>query len=183
MGQYGGTASSRLRALCGGPQSVHWDTRITAYDTSYRLCSDRPSVRPSIGAICNTPPCGSCGIGEGAAALLEAIPAERPAGLRPLWLRLEWNVINVGLLQQGLDEQRRSRGLISDVPEVEAASASAAGGGGGVPQAAGPHLHDHKLVLSRGGSAAAVRLPWVACQKQPPSEAGVLREVKGFYSR
>jgi hypothetical protein len=40
--------------------------------------------------------------------------------------------------------------------------------------------HELKLVLQRG-VAASVQLPWVTCQKQAPSEAEVLRAVKGFY--
>ncbi|GIL67142.1 hypothetical protein Vafri_20587, partial [Volvox africanus] len=120
---------------------------------------------------------------KGAAALLEALPVERPTGMRPLWLRLEWNIINADLLQQRLDEQRKARGLISDVPQVRPSS--------GAPSGSSP-AHENRLVLGRlgtpggGGINAAaevsVRLPWASCQKQPPSEAGVLRAVKGFYT-
>jgi len=35
---------------------------------------------------------------EGAAALLAAVPVERAGGLKPLWLRLEWNQIDAGEL-------------------------------------------------------------------------------------
>ncbi|GLI63531.1 hypothetical protein VaNZ11_006518, partial [Volvox africanus] len=125
---------------------------------------------------------------KGAAALLEALPVERPTGLRPLWLRVEWNIINADLLQQRLDEQRKARGLISDVPQVRPSS--------GAPSGSSP-AHENRLVLGRLGNcggtpgcgvavAAAplsVRLPWATSQKQPPSEAGVLRAVKGFYTR
>ena len=55
-----------------------------------------------------------------------------------------------------------------------AAGSSGGGGGGFAPG------HDLKLVLQRG-VAAAVQLPWITCQKQAPSEADVLRAVKGFY--
>ncbi|GIM02389.1 hypothetical protein Vretimale_7262 [Volvox reticuliferus] len=119
---------------------------------------------------------------KGAAALLEALPVERPTGLRPLWLRLEWNIINADLLQQRLDEQRKARGLISDVPQIRPSS--------GIPGGSSP-AHENRLVLGKPGggtpcgaaaAAVSVRLPWASCQKQPPSEAGVLRAVKGFYT-
>eukprot|EP00198_Chlamydomonas_reinhardtii_P010400 XP_001699737.1 predicted protein [Chlamydomonas reinhardtii] len=123
---------------------------------------------------------------KGAAALAAALPAQRPAGLRPLWLRLEWNMLNVDLLRERLDEQAVARGLVTDIPRIEAtgkptgrvqpgAAGSSGGGGGGFAPG-----HDLKLVLQRG-VAAAVQLPWITCQKQAPSEADVLRAVKGFY--
>ncbi len=70
-------------------------------------------------------------------------------------------------------------------PQVEPtgkAGGSSPGGGGAKPGAggAGASGHDLTLVLERG-VVAAVRLPWVACQKQPPEEAEVLRTLKGFY--
>lgn len=64
-------------------------------------------------------PCPSCNPATpGAAALAAALPASRPPGLRPLWLRLEWNVINVDLLREELEGQRRERGLVTDIPRV-----------------------------------------------------------------
>ncbi|KXZ41816.1 hypothetical protein GPECTOR_274g718 [Gonium pectorale] len=113
---------------------------------------------------------------------------QRPAGLRPLWLRLEWNLISMEALRAALAEAERSRGLTSDIPRVEPTGKGSAPPGlrSGSGPGSGPHspgAHDLALVLPRGGpgASAAVRLPWVACQRQAPAEADVLRAVKGFY--
>ncbi|KAG2436329.1 hypothetical protein HXX76_006638 [Chlamydomonas incerta] len=121
---------------------------------------------------------------KGAAALAAALPSQRPAGLRPLWLRLEWNVLNVDALRERLDEQAAARGLVTDIPRIEPTNkpmGRTQPGGGGASSGGGfAPGHELKLVLQRGVTAA-VQLPWVTCQKQAPSEADVLRAVKGFY--
>ncbi|KAG2454515.1 hypothetical protein HYH02_000362 [Chlamydomonas schloesseri] len=120
---------------------------------------------------------------KGAAALAAALPVQRPAGMRPLWLRLEWNVLSVDALRERLDEQAAARGLVTDIPRIEPTGKpmgrGQAGGGSGSGGGFAPG-HELKLVLQRG-VAASVQLPWVTCQKQAPSEAEVLRAVKGFY--
>eukprot|EP00983_Pelagomonas_calceolata_P019780 624578-Pelagomonas_calceolata.AAC.2 len=58
-----------------------------------------------------------CSICAGAQALLAAIPCNRPTG-RPLWLRMEWNLINLEDLDQALEQQLEYRGLHVEIPEV-----------------------------------------------------------------
>ncbi|KAG2493121.1 hypothetical protein HYH03_008549 [Edaphochlamys debaryana] len=112
----------------------------------------------------------------GAKALAAALPSERPAGLRPLWLRLEWNVIDVGALRRELEAQEAARGLTTDIPKVEPTGRPAPG-----PSAPSPaSAHDLRIVLAKG-VRAAVRLPWLECQKQPAAESALLASVKGFY--
>jgi hypothetical protein len=41
---------------------------------------------------------------------------------RPLWLRMEWNIINFQELLEFADAQREQRGLRVEVPEVSAST-------------------------------------------------------------
>ncbi len=49
------------------------------------------------------------------------MPVDRAAaGGRALWLRIEWNVINLEQLTGAIQRERRERGLRVDIPEVSA---------------------------------------------------------------
>ena len=55
----------------------------------------------------------------GLKALLDAFPAvPRGRGVRPLWLRVEWNVINLDTLDALVEEQQARRGLKIHIPRV-----------------------------------------------------------------
>eukprot|EP00775_Hariotina_reticulata_P013818 gene13818-13939_t len=51
----------------------------------------------------------------GAEALLSAVPVQRRRGLKPLWLRMEWNLIDAAQLQKFIDTGCAARGLLVDV--------------------------------------------------------------------
>lgn len=82
---------------------------------------------------------------------------------KPLWLRLEWNLIDVDLVTTHLQQ---CQGLVYDIPKAE--------------KSAG-HSHEHKLTLSRLTAGCDLRLPWLQCQKQAPAEAQLLRSVKDVF--
>lgn len=55
----------------------------------------------------------------GAMAILETVSiAPRPRGVKPLWLRLEWNCLDLGALECFLKQQQKDRGLVVDLPQV-----------------------------------------------------------------
>ena len=62
---------------------------------------------PSLSPVPSTPPAG----GSSAIPLRSLQPKHRA-----LWLRLEWNCINVAAASAVLQRQRKSRGLLSEVP-------------------------------------------------------------------
>ena len=56
-------------------------------------------------------------LSTGAQKVFEAIPHGRPSG-KPLWLRMEWNMVNLEDLGEALRVLLESRGLLVEIPEV-----------------------------------------------------------------
>lgn len=68
----------------------------------------------------------------GTRAILEAVPIDedevfeilpqfdrsKGAGNKPLWLRLEWNVVPYEGVLELLDELEKTRGLVADIPNT-----------------------------------------------------------------
>lgn len=54
---------------------------------------------------------------SGLRVLLGSVPAERPPGLRPLWLRCEWNVLQLEELPE-MVKQAAARGVNIQLPPV-----------------------------------------------------------------
>ncbi|KAG1668748.1 hypothetical protein FOA52_014294 [Chlamydomonas sp. UWO 241] len=104
----------------------------------------------------------------GLAQLLSAVPTVRDKGLRPLWLRCEWNVLNLDQLE-GIIAEQQSRGLSVHVPTVQGSSSHPTQGG-------------HEMRLDRRApDGTHVQLPWIGMQKQPPRESAVLRATRNAY--
>ncbi|GAX79974.1 hypothetical protein CEUSTIGMA_g7413.t1 [Chlamydomonas eustigma] len=104
---------------------------------------------------------------KGMFKLLAAVPLSRvTSNKKPLWLRCEWNILNLKELEAFIRSQKESRGLIVHLPQV---SKAPAGSG-------------HELRLDRrAGSDVHVQLPWINMQKQPPRESKILLETKIAY--
>ena len=81
--------------------------------TAVCQCLDFPSTGNAPAAFhFPLPPCVS-----GLRVLLGSVPAERPPGLRPLWLRCEWNVLQLEELPE-LVKQAAVRGVNIQLPPV-----------------------------------------------------------------
>eukprot|EP00798_Chlamydomonas_sp_ICE-L_P013400 gene13398-19251_t len=108
---------------------------------------------------------------EGAKLLLARCPTKRTPGLKPLWLRMEWNLISPDeLCGKFLADQKKERALVVDVPQVVKAGKN--------------HDHEMHLRISRTPLLGVhVQLPWLACQKQAPSESALLQDTKSAYNK
>lgn len=101
---------------------------------------------------------------EGLAALLAAVPASplpHQARCKGLWLRIEWNQIPEPALAELLEKERGGRGLVCNVMKTTSKAS-----------------RGHEDSLQFSGGPAHVRLPWVHCQRLPPSAAPLLREAR-----
>ncbi len=59
-------------------------------------------------------------IPAGAQALIKAFPTTRHGTKRPLWARLEYNLLHPEAALAALEGEKQARGLLYDVPEIVA---------------------------------------------------------------
>lgn len=93
----------------------------------------------------------------GAELVISSISTNRLTG-KPLWLRMEWNMLVVDSLMTFLKQQGEERGLVIDIPKFKLRRVKG--------RMSSQLLHE-KI-------DAHVQIPWIRSQRLKPSEAPVL---------
>lgn len=106
---------------------------------------------------------------SGLRVLLGSVPAERPPGLRPLWLRCEWNVLQLEELPE-LVKQAAVRGVNIQLPPVRGRCRGAGvwkGSAAGCARPADSHTETQAAarvqdILAAPGVLPSLNLPFLA---------------------
>ncbi|GMH40518.1 hypothetical protein BSKO_08422 [Bryopsis sp. KO-2023] len=103
---------------------------------------------------------------SGAELVVSAISTKNTIG-KPLWLRMEWNMLSVDNLMKFLKKQEETRGLVIDIPKFLLKK---------VRGKMSSQLMNEKI-------DAHVQIPWIRSQRLKPSEAPVLMAAKTSWTK